>query len=141
MKPKILIRIASVLMLIFTLGHSIGHFTRYNTTDIRAINTITSMQMTKIPMEGVDKTYDQFYSGMSLNLSITLITFAVLLWLLSNLVPSNPKIVRKLLIPIFLCVFCFSITGFVYFFPAPTLISCLAALSILTSIFLLRKES
>lgn len=141
MKPKILIRIASVLMLIFALGHSIGHFTRYNTTDIRAINTITSMQMTKIPMEGVDKTYDQFYSGMSLNLSITLIAFAILLWLLSNLVQSNPKIVRRLLIPIFLCAFGFSITGFVYFFPAPTLISCLGALSILTSVFLLRKES
>ncbi|AOP35705.1 hypothetical protein A0128_18790 [Leptospira tipperaryensis] len=141
MKPKILIRIASILMLIFVLGHSIGHFTRYNTADIRAINTITAMQMTKIPMEGVDKTYDQFYSGMSLNLSVTLLFLATLLWLLSNLVESNPKTVLKLLIPIFFCVFCFSITGFLYFFPVPTLISCLGALSILASIFLLRKES
>ncbi|MBM9498815.1 hypothetical protein JWG44_00905 [Leptospira sp. 201903071] len=141
MIPKILIRIASILMLIFTLGHSFGHFTRYNTADIRAVHTITSMQMTKIPMEGVDKTYDQFYSGMSLNLSITLFCLAVLLWFLSNLVSTNPKVVFKLLIPVFFCVFCFSITGFIYFFPAPTIVSCLGALCILACIFLLRKES
>ncbi len=141
MKPKILIRISSILMLIFTIGHSFGHFTRYNTVDLRAISTITAMQMTKIPMDGVDKTYDQFYSGMSLNLSTTVFSLVILLWLLSNLESKHPKVVMQLLIPIFFCVFGFSITGFVYFFSAPTLISCLGALSILGSIFLLRKES
>lgn len=99
MKAKLFIRIASALMLVFTLGHSFGHFTRYETSDPQALSTISIMQQTKIPMEGVTKTYDQFYTGMSLNLSIVLISLTVLLWILSNFSESNPQAVRKLLIP------------------------------------------
>ncbi|AVV50249.1 LIC_13387 family protein [Leptospira santarosai] len=90
MKPKLFIRIASVLISIFAVGHSIGHFARYNTTDSQALNTISAMQKTKIP--------------------------------------------------IFFCVFCFSVTGFVYFFFAPTMISLLAAFSLLISVILLKKS-
>lgn len=50
MRSKLTIRIASVLMLFFTIGHSIRHLTRYNTGDIQTVNTITAMQSTKIPM-------------------------------------------------------------------------------------------
>ncbi|MDI7209451.1 LIC_13387 family protein [Leptospira santarosai] len=140
MKPKLFIRIASVLISIFVVGHSIGHFTRYNTTDSQALNTISVMQKTKIPMEGVVKSYDQFYTGMSLNLSIFLISLTFLLWFLSNLAESNPQTTLKLLIPIFFCVSCFSVTGFVYFFFAPTMISLLAAFSLLISVILLKKS-
>uniref|UniRef100_UPI000A93AA10 LIC_13387 family protein n=1 Tax=Leptospira weilii TaxID=28184 RepID=UPI000A93AA10 len=51
MKPKLFIRITSILIFIFAVGHSIGHFTRYNTADSQALNTISIMQKTKIPMD------------------------------------------------------------------------------------------
>ncbi|EMJ60732.1 hypothetical protein [Leptospira sp. P2653] len=140
MKPKLFIRITSILIFIFAVGHSIGHFTRYNTADSQALNTISAMQNTKIPMEGVAKSYDQFYTGMSLNLSIFLISLAILLWFLSNLTESNPQTTLKLLIPIFFCIFCFSVTGFVYFFLAPALISSLGTFSLLVSMILLKKS-
>ncbi|EMF80551.1 hypothetical protein LEP1GSC188_3680 [Leptospira weilii serovar Topaz str. LT2116] len=140
MKPKLFIRITSILIFIFAVGHSIGHFTRYNTADSQALNTISIMQKTKIPMEGVAKSYDQFYTGMSLNLSIFLISLTILLWFLSNLTESNPQTTLKLLIPIFFCIFCFSVTGFVYFFLAPSLVSSLGTFSLLVSIILLQKS-
>ncbi|EMY77459.1 hypothetical protein LEP1GSC060_2834 [Leptospira weilii serovar Ranarum str. ICFT] len=140
MKPKLFIRIASVLMLVFAIGHSIGHFTRYNTTDSEALNAISKMQQTRIPMDGVTSTYDQFYTGMSLNLSIVLIFLTILLWLLSNLSESNPNAALKLLIPVFFCITCFGVTGFLYFFPVPTLVASLGAFSLLASIVLLNKN-
>ncbi|RHX81133.1 LIC_13387 family protein [Leptospira yasudae] len=140
MKPKLLIRIAAIMMLIFAIGHSIGHFTRYNTTDPQAVTVISTMQQTKIPMEGVTKSYDQFYSGMSLNLSIVLISLTILLWFLSNLAESDPRATLKLLLPIFFCVAAFSVTGFFYFFAAPTLISSLGSISLLASIAILQKK-
>ncbi|ABJ77310.1 MULTISPECIES: LIC_13387 family protein [Leptospira] len=140
MKPKLFIRITSILIFIFAVGHSIGHFTRYNTIDPQALNTISVMQKTKIPMESVTKSYDQFYTGMSLNLSIFLISLTILLWFLSNFTESNPKATLKLLIPIFFCIFCFSITSFIYFFLAPALVSLLGTFSLLISIILLKKS-
>ncbi|TGL95227.1 hypothetical protein EHQ76_16615 [Leptospira barantonii] len=140
MKAKLFIRIASVLMIVFVAGHSTGHFTRYNTVEPQALSTISAMQQTKIPMEGVNRSYDQFYTGMSLNLSIVLISLVVLLWFLSDLSESNPRAALKLLIPVFFCISCFAVTGFIYFFIAPAAISTLGALSLLIGIFLLRKN-
>ncbi|MGJ4752940.1 LIC_13387 family protein [Leptospira kmetyi] len=140
MKARLLIRIASALMLVFVVGHSTGHFTRYNTVDARALSTISAMQQTKIPMEGVDRSYDQFYTGMSLNLSIVLISLVVLLWFLADLSESNPRAALKLLIPVFFCIAGFAVTGFIYFFIAPAAISTLGALCLLVGIFLLRKD-
>lgn len=140
MKAKLFIRIASALMLVFTLGHSFGHFTRYETSDPQALSTISIMQQTKIPMEGVTKTYDQFYTGMSLNLSIVLISLTVLLWILSNFSESNPQAVQKLLIPTLFCISCFGITGFIYFFLIPAVVASLGAFSILVGIVLLGKN-
>ncbi|EMK06035.1 MULTISPECIES: LIC_13387 family protein [Leptospira] len=139
MKAKLFIRIASALMFVFALGHSFGHFTRYETSDSQALNAISIMQQTKIPMEGVTKTYDQFYTGMSLNLSIVLISLTLLLWILSNFSESNPQTVQKLLIPILFCIFCFGITGFTYFFFVPAIVASLGAISVLVGIILLGK--
>lgn len=116
MKAKLFIRITSALMFVFALGHSFCHFTRYETSNSQALNAISIMQQTKIPMEEVTKMYGQFYTGMSLNLSIVLILLTLLLWILSNFSESNPQTVQKLLIPILFCIFCFGITGFTYFF-------------------------
>ncbi|WP_061247199.1 LIC_13387 family protein [Leptospira noguchii] len=139
MKAKLFIRIASALMFVFALGHSFGHFTRYKTSDPQALSTISIMQQTKIPMQGVTKTYDQFYTGMSLNLSIVLISLMILLWILSNLSEANPQTVQKLLIPILFCTFGFGITGFFYFFFVPAVVASLGAISILVGIVLLGR--
>lgn len=130
MKTKLPIRIASGLLLFFALGHSIGHFTRHNTKDPKAQEVLRVMTDRKFDMFGQMRSYDENYTGMSLNLVFTLVAFAVILWILSYQTDHHPHFTRSILIPILICVFGFSITGFLFFFPVP------AATCLIASIFL-----
>jgi hypothetical protein len=130
MKPKLLLRIAACLLLFFACGHSIGHFTRHDVTDPKAREVLRQMTENKFDMFGQQRSYDQNYTGMSLNLILTLFVFASILLMLSTQTEKEPLFVKNLLVPITFCVVGFSVTGFLYFFTMPA-VTCLFA-SLLT---------
>lgn len=131
MKPKLLIRIAAGCLLFFALGHAMGHSSRKDIADEKAQKVIKAMEGYRYNMFGQLRTYDENYTGLSVNLIITLMALVAILWLLSNGVAGSPALIRKLLWPIILCVGGFAITGFLYFFPLPA-ISCVIALIFLS---------
>lgn len=130
MKAKIWIRIAAVCMLFFALGHTAGHITRHTTDDVRAKEVIKAMTDYKRDMFGAMRSFDENYTGMSLNLIATLLILTVVLWILSNLATSNPRTTAHLLIPVLLCAWFFAVTGFMYFFLLPAITCLLAGLSL-----------
>lgn len=126
MKPTLLIRISSGLVLFFALGHSVGHFTRKDTTEPLEKQVIRAMSENKFVMFGHARSYDETYTGMSLNLIISLLMLTCVLWLSSTLSEKQPVFCRKMLIIVTMCLFGFSATGFVYFFTVPA-VTCLVA--------------
>ncbi|WP_128546778.1 LIC_13387 family protein [Larkinella soli] len=126
MNPKLSLRLASGCALFFLAGHSIGHLTRRQIDDPAGQSVLRHMESFRFPIGGQLRTYDEFYTGMSLNLIISLAMLAVLLWLLSSLTVSQAAVVRKLLWPVMGCLFLFSVTSFLFFFPLPG-ISCALA--------------
>lgn len=126
MQSKLLLRIAAGCLLFFATGHSIGHFTRHEVTDPQAKEIIQLMTEYQFDMFGTMRSYDENYTGMSLNLLITLAALITLIWILSNEVDHHRNLAKHLLIPIAACVAGFSVTSFLYFFPLPA-ITCLAA--------------
>lgn len=130
MKTKLLVRIAAGLLLFFALGHSIGHFTRHDVTDSKAQEVLKAMTDNKFNMFGQMRSYDENYTGMSLNLIITLIVLATMLCILSNYTTHQPHLTKNLLIPIIVCTVGFSLTGFFFFFPIPAF-TCLTASALL----------
>ncbi|MDX2190882.1 MAG: hypothetical protein SFY32_13565 [Bacteroidota bacterium] len=131
MKPKLLLRIATGCLIFFAFGHSIGHLTRHNISDPKAKEVLQQMIDNKFDMFGQLRSFDENYTGMSLNLIFTLLAFASILWLLSTQTEKYPQMVKKILVPITICVLGFSVTSYLYFFTLPA-ITCLLA-SILTS--------
>jgi len=125
-KPKLLIRIAAGFILFFAMGHSIGHFTRHDVTDLKGKEVLQVMADNKIDLFGQMTSYDGMYNGLSLDLIFTLLVFAIVLWHVSNISTDNKKLAAKLLLPVTFCVFGFSITSFLFFFPVPA-ITCLIA--------------
>lgn len=131
MNTKRVLRIAAGCLLFFALGHTIGHMSRHNVTDPKAVEVQKAMMENKFNMFGKLRSYDENYTGMSLNLIFTLLAFVILLWLISALANENPLLAIKLLIPVLICVAGFTITGFMYFFLLPAL-TCLLATVLLT---------
>ena len=131
MKPKLLIRIAAGFLAFFILGHSMGHFTRYDVTDAKEKQVLQVMRENKFNLFGHTTTYDGMYTGMSMDLIFTLITFTAILLMIAEINVSHYKLSFKLLLPVTLCIFGFAVTGYLYFFPIPA-ITCLIAGIVLT---------
>jgi hypothetical protein len=139
MKPKVLLRIAVFCILFFIVGHSIGHFTRKEVTDQKGLSVLRAMEDYKFPIGTQFRSYDEFYTGMSLNLILSLVSIGFLLWMISNVSISTPRIASRLLWPILFVMVGFTITGFLFFFVVPAVTCLLASALILTSILLLQK--
>ncbi|HEX3008717.1 MAG TPA: hypothetical protein VHO90_13990 [Bacteroidales bacterium] len=135
MNAKIWIRIAAGCMLFFALGHLAGHFSRNNTDDPHGKEVINAMKEYKRDLFGTMRSYDENYTGMSLNLVATLLMLTVVLWVLSNLVDNNPKATTHIIIIIALCSYFFAITGFLFFFPVPAITCLLAGTSLSIAAF------
>jgi hypothetical protein len=136
MQPKILLKIAAGCLLFFAIGHSVGHFTRHDVEDPKAKEVLRQMTENRFDMFGQLRSYDENYTGMSLNLIFTLLAFASILWILSVWAERQPLLVQNILIPLTMCTFGFSVTSFLYFFPMPA-ITCLIA-SILTTFTIIK---
>jgi hypothetical protein len=126
MKPKLLIRLAAGCLLFFAFGHTMGHLTRKDVEDEKTKEVIKAMEGYRFDLFGALRTYDEMFTGMSLNLTLTLLTLVSLLWIISNGVDKNAAQSKNLVWPIALCVIGFAVTGFVYFFMVPA-ITCVAA--------------
>lgn len=141
MRPKLLLRIAAFFTLFVAVGHTIGNCTRKATTDAGQQEVIKKMESFKFDFNGSVRSWDNFYEGLSLDTSITLVVFTVLLWLIAGSANKYPVFCTSLLWAILVCFIGFTITGFMYFFIVPAICTLLASLLVIAAIFQLRKLS
>jgi hypothetical protein len=127
MKAKVLLRIASGLMLFHTLGHSIGALTWKQAPNARLKMVIDGMLNDHFDFMGKSVTIGNFYAGYGYSMIALLLFITILLWLLSNELPF--KII--FLLGLFLVVL--GVLEFIFFFPLPAICSALAGLLTLTA--------
>src|SRR5258705_13100593 len=89
MKSWILLRVASVLTLIFCAGHTYGALGS-SSRDPEQPAVFMAMQAFPFEIMGARRTHWQFYRGFSLLFSVTLLLLAVLLWQLAGLPKPDP---------------------------------------------------
>ena len=100
MRPFILLRITSVITLIFAIGHSQGGMESWS--PMGDTEVLKAMKAFRFNAEGVTRTYFDFYLGFGLILSVYLFLQAVLLWQLAALAKSDALRLRPLLVSFFL---------------------------------------
>ena len=83
MKPIVLYRIASILLVLFTVGHTFGF--RQNNPEWGAGTVIGTMQSIHFNAQGFTRTYWDFFTAFGLFFSVFLLFAAVLAWLLGGL--------------------------------------------------------
>ena len=83
MKASVLYRIASVLLVLFAAGHTLGF--RQNNPDWGAGSVIASMQSVHFDAQGFTRTYWDFFSAFGLFFSVFLLFSAILAWQLGGL--------------------------------------------------------
>lgn len=84
MRPSILYRIASVLLVLFAVGHTVG-FRQIDPTWKGVDAVVASMQAVHFDVQGFDRTYYAFYAGFGLFVTVLLLLSALLAWQLGGL--------------------------------------------------------
>src|SRR6266566_362114 len=82
MKASLLYRIASVLLILFALGHTLG----FRRVDPRwgVDSIIGALRSTHFDVQGLNRTYWDFYIGFGLFVTVLLVFVAVLSWQLGS---------------------------------------------------------
>ncbi|QKJ32332.1 hypothetical protein HQ865_22075 [Mucilaginibacter mali] len=124
MKPKLLLRIAAILMLLHTLGHSVGALTWTQAPNAAMAAVIGAMQSTHFDFSGKSVTLGAFFSGYGITMIFVLLFISVLLWLLSN--ETANKLCIRLLAPLTALLLAMAVTEYIYFFPVPAVLTALA---------------
>lgn len=123
MKAKQLLRIACGLMLLHTLGHSMGALT-WNDAPNQAIKqVIDGMQSNHFDFMGRSSTLANFYAGYGYIMIGVLLFITILLWQLS----ATP--VSKIALSLGVLLLCMGILEYIYFFPLAAAFSILAGLA------------
>jgi hypothetical protein len=84
MKPNLPYRVASVLLVLFALGHTIG-FLKFKPASAEALAVRDAMTEVHFQIRGADLSYGGFYLGFGLFVTAYLLFSALLAWQLGNL--------------------------------------------------------
>jgi hypothetical protein len=86
MKPALLYRIASGLLVLFAIGHTLGF--RQVDPSWAAEGVVGALKSLRFDVQGFTRTYWDFYTGFGLFVTVFLVFAAVLAWQLGSL-PQN----------------------------------------------------
>ncbi len=128
MRPAIVYRIASVLLVLFAAGHQLG----FRTVDPRwrADDLARAMQTTRFTVDGFNRTYWDFYSGFGFFTTVFMLFSALLAWELARVSPE----VRRHLVParwgFAACYTAIAVLTWSYFFVVPGVFATLIAVAV-----------
>jgi hypothetical protein len=97
MKPSTFLRAASVLSILYFLGHSAG--APWTPSDGGATSTLIGlMKSYRFEVLGSERTYWDFYEGFGLTVSVFLLLQAVVLWFLATLAVKDAQPLRPIVV-------------------------------------------
>lgn len=121
MKASLLYRIASVLLILFALGHTLG----FRRVDPRwgVDSIISALRSTHFDVQGLNRTYWDFYVGFGLFVTILLVFVAVLSWQLGGLSKESLSLMPLVTWGVAACFILVTFLSWKYFFVVPTIFS------------------
>ncbi len=130
MNATLLFRIASVLLLLFALGHTVG-FLKFVPPTSEGIAVRDSMNRVHFQVRGRDYSYGGFYRGFGLFNSVFLLFVALLAWHLGTLAAVDAHAIGPLswalcLLMLVTLVLCWAYFNFVAVTFSAVLVVCLA---------------
>jgi hypothetical protein len=100
MKPALLLRIASIITLLFAVGHTIGGTNSWS--PVGETDVLRAMRSFHFDAGGVSRTYMDFYLGLGFTITVYLLLQTVLLWQLATIANVDPVRIRPMIASLFL---------------------------------------
>ncbi len=140
MKPKLLLRIAAILILVHGLLHTSGFSQWKQDPDPAKHELIKQMTGQRYPFMGTSRNMGEYYDGFGYCGSIALFMIAILLWLVSGEVLTNSTLAKKVIVVISVALVAWAIDEWIYFFPFAVSLTLFAAICCFVSIALMSRQ-
>ena len=140
MKPKIILRIASISMLLHTVGHTMGAMSWKKDPDPAIQQVVDNMISHKFIFLGALRSIGDFYEGYGITMIVVLLLITVLLWQLSKMYILYPEPAAGILVPMSVGLLIIALIEFRYFFFLPGTLTGIAGILSGWSVPIIRKN-
>jgi hypothetical protein len=120
-------RLASALLLLYALGHTMGAVVSVPSFGVASDTVVTLMQSVHVRSQGDDCTWYGFYRGFGILVTVFFLLSAVLAWHLGGLTLRAQRDLAPVAWTLFASHVAGAVVTWVYFFPAPIVFSTLIA--------------
>jgi hypothetical protein len=129
MKVSLLYRIASILLILFALGHTLG----FRRIDPRwgVDSIIGALRSTHFDVQGLNRTYWDFYTGFGLFVTVLLLFAAVLAWQLGSLPKESLSTMPIVTWGLAACFVAVTFLSWRYFFIVPIILSAIVTICLI----------
>ena len=138
MKASLLYRIASVLLLLFAIGHTLGF--RQNNPEWGADAVLGIMRSVHFDALGFNRTYWDFFSAFGLFFSVFLLFAAVLAWQLGGLPAEIFARMRRTAWALAICFAAVTALSWRYAFTTPIVFSAMITMCLIAAAWLSAKK-
>jgi hypothetical protein len=138
MKASWLYRIASVLLVLFAIGHTLGF--RQTNPEWGVGVLIESMRSIHFDAQGFYRTYWDFFSAFGFFFSVFLLFAAVLAWQLGGLPAEIFARIRRTAWALAICFAAVTVLSLRYAFTTPIVLSAMITICLITAAWLSAKK-
>jgi hypothetical protein len=118
----LLLRIASVIALLFAVGHTMGS-PWTPTEELGPASVVEAMKSVSFDVMGSNRSYWEFYFGFGVSISVYMFAQAALLWLLAALAKTQSAAVRPFVVVLLASYAANGLVAWRYFFALPLVLS------------------
>ena len=126
MKPKILLRTASIVMILHDIGHMGGTLTWKQAAEPEKQQVIQQMTEHKFPFMGAMRSMGDYYDGYGFASALAILLISAILWIVSSSLNQDPGLAKKILITVSAILLAWGINELIFFFPFAAAFSLLA---------------
>ena len=128
MTTTLWLRIASVISLIFTAGHTMGGLKQWSPMGDNDV--LKSMTDVRFDTMGANRSYLDFFMGFGWSISVLLLMETILLWQLASLALTESARLRPMIAVFVLATLASGAIAWRFIFPIPALFSAALAIAL-----------
>jgi len=121
MTTTLLLRIASIISLVFTAGHTLGGLRKWSPMGDNEV--LKAMTAVRFDTMGANRSYLDFFMGFGWSISVFMLLQTALLWQLASLARTDPARVRPMIAVFALATVASGLIAWRFIFPVPALFS------------------
>jgi hypothetical protein len=121
MTTTLLLRIASIISLVFTAGHTLGGLKKWSPMGDNEV--LKAMSAVRFDTMGANRSYLDFFMGFGWSISVAMLLQTVLLWQLASLALTDSGRIRPMIAVFALATLASGLIAWRFIFPMPALFS------------------